>query len=607
MIHHLAEKVHRVSIGPGVYLMKDDRDKVIYVGKAMNLRKRLASYFISASPKDIKTGVLISNIIDFETILTATEKEALILESNLIKQYRPRYNVILKDDKRYPSLYLDLKKPFPNIAVVRKIKKDGGLYFGPYSSGQAVKETIKIINKTFKMRKCKTRTPPKRTRPCLNFQMGACHGPCCGNISEADYREIVNEVVLFLKGKTPDLIRKMRSDMTASAETHDYEKAAEIRDRIFSLERTLEKQVAATTDFMDRDVLALASEGTSVITLLTIRGGFLRGTRTFYFDQTLASESELMESFIRQYYENLPFIPPEILVSIPLGSSLILEEFLGHIKGKKVSIRVPQRGEKKRLVEMATSNAITSLTDRKTTDAAMDVLLHRLQKRMGLRRFPRHIECFDNSNIMGASPVAAMVAFKYGKPEKSLYRKYNIRDVEGPDDYASMKEILHRRFRDAQSPESLPDLLLVDGGRGQLNIAVEVLRELALTDVFDIAAIAKKDEKKGEFSDKVYKPHRANPINFGNEQDLLLFLQRIRDESHRFAVTFHRQKRKASFIESELDGIPGIGKTRKQLLLKYFGSFKKIRAASLEELSKLPGMDIKTAEAVLRHFKPDED
>jgi len=608
MKENVINKLSRVSTGSGVYIMKDTDGRVIYVGKAGNLRKRLSSYFSRNDRKDAKTGALIKKITAFDTIITGTEKEAFILESNLIKRYRPRYNVILKDDKRYPSLRLDVNSPYPNLTIVRKIKKDDCLYFGPYSSAHAVRETLKVINKTFKLRKCKTREPQRRDRPCLNYQMNTCLSPCCLRVNPSDYHEIVNEVVLFLKGKTPDLIRKMKSEMVAVAEIRDYEKAAELRDRVFALEKTLEKQVVVVSDLKDRDVLAVAATSPySTITMLTVRNGYLRGSRNFNFNETMATKAELMESFIKQYYEKLHFIPQEILVSVPLESTSMLEDFLRNIKEQKVSIRCPQRGEKNRLVKMAIQNAKTSLDDWVASNMTEQDLLKRLQKRLNLKKFPRRIECFDNSNLSGKIPVAGMVTFENAKPEKSSYRKFNIKSVTEPDDYACMSEVLNRRFEKGEGSAPFPDLLMVDGGKGQLNISASVIKDLNLNAAFDIIAIAKKDERRGETRDKIYQPGRSNPVNFGKDQDLLLFLQRIRDESHRFAISFHRRKRTIASMRSFLDTIPGIAGKRKETLLKHFGGIQKIRAASLKELSELPGMNTKVAESVLRTFKDAQE
>ncbi|MBW1759124.1 MAG: excinuclease ABC subunit UvrC [Deltaproteobacteria bacterium] len=601
MLNHLHEKLSGISSDPGVYLMKDKAGKVIYVGKASNLKKRLTSYFkVPDSRKpDLKTQVLITKISTFDTLITASEQEALILESNLIKRYLPRYNVILKDDKRYPSLRLDVKNPYPCLTLVRKIANDGALYFGPFASSQAVRRTLKFINKTFKLRKCKTRDLKNRLRPCLNYQMGTCLAPCCLEVDENLYTENVKEVVLFLKGRTPDLIRKIKKEMTAAARVQDYEKAALLRDKFFALEKTLEKQVAVTTDLVDRDVLAVVKgPDFSLITLLFLRGGFLLGNRHFTFKEAISSDEEIIGAFLRQYYENARFVPKEVLVPILLEDSALFEEWLKSLKGEKVSIFRPVRGEKARLVEMAVQNAKNELENRIASDSADRDILSRLQKRLKISSLPVLIECFDISNISGTDPVAGMVVFENGKPHKSSYRKYRIKTVEGPNDYACMHEVLKRRYGKGERSRPFPDLLMVDGGKGQINIAVSVLKELNIEADFEIIGIAKKDETKGETEDKIYKPGRANPVNLGREGDLLFLLQRIRDETHRFAITFHRKRRSKRSITSALDAIPGIGRKRKKTLLKHFGSIKKIRAATLEELSALPGMNRKAAEAV---------
>jgi len=579
--------------------MKDGVDEIIYIGKARNLKKRLASYFTKPVQPDIKTSVLVKKIESFDTILTSSEKEALILESNLIKRYRPRYNVFLKDDKRYPSIRLDTSHPFPSLTIVRKIKKDGSMYFGPFVSSQAVRQTLKMINKTFKLRKCKAGDFKTRTRPCLNSQMQRCLAPCCNDIDRNVYGEIVKEVILLLKGSTSDLIRKVKKEMISAAENQDYETASALRDKMFALEKTVEKQVVVSTDFIDRDVIGIAgSYELSLITVLIIRGGLLIGTRNFTFSETLSTHTEIIGTFIRQYYEKEPFIPKEILTTILLEDSALIEECLKNIKGKKVSIMWPRRGEKARLLEMADRNADISLKEEiasLTTDMKM---LARLQKRIKISSLPERIECFDNSNISGKQPVAGMVVFEKGKSKKSSYRHYKINTVSKHDDYAYMDEVLRRRYGKGEKSKPYPDLLVVDGGKGQLNIAVSVVKDLKIEGRFDIIGIAKKDEKKGEVQDKIYKPGRVNPVNFGKEGDLLLFLQRVRDEAHRFAISFHRKRRGKSSIRSVLDTIPGIGKKRKQRLLKHFRSIKKIRAATIEELSAVSGMNRKAAEAV---------
>ena len=627
-----ADQLARVTSQPGVYLMRNRRGRVIYVGKALNLKKRLTSYFKEQGQADFKTAALVSNIKAFETVITRTEKEALILESNLIKLHRPRYNIELKDDKRYPSLRLDLTHPYPNLAIVRKIRKDGARYFGPYSSAKAVRQTLRVIHRTFKLRKCHSKAFQNRSRPCLYYQMGLCHAPCCLDVSHTIYDQVVNEVILFLKGRTPQLIQQIKKEMLLAAEAQEFERAAVLRDKMFALQKTLEKQVAVTTDFVDRDVLGMSREGAyTVLTVLFIRGGFWLGTRHFEFENTLSTDPEIISSFILQYYEKDHTIPKELLITAELEELPLLEEWLWEIKGTKVHILHPQRGKKRYLVNMATENARNHLQELLAVKTADADLLARLQERLRLADLPTRIECFDNSNISGTNPVASMVVFEKGRPKSAAYRRFRIKNVPEQDDYAYMAEVLSRRFKKTgaenkgaenkgaenngaknkelekkgsekkeQGFENYPDLLMVDGGKGQLNIALAVLQEQGLAKTFAVVGIAKKDERRFETEDKIFKPGRANPINFGRDHDLLLFLQRIRDEAHRFAITYHRKRRSKTALTSKLDGIPGIGPQRKKILLKHFGSIKKIGAASVEEVAALPGLNMAVAEAVTK-------
>jgi excinuclease ABC subunit C len=594
-----AQKAATAPSEPGVYLMKAADGRILYVGKARSLRKRLLAYFKTSAHSDSKVHALVGRIADIEIILTRTEKEALILESNLIKRHRPRFNVVLKDDKRYPSLRLDPKEDYPRFAVVRKIGQDDALYFGPFASAQAVRETLKVLNRTFKLRKCKANEFRTRTRPCLHCQMNGCLAPCCRDVPAEVYREHVQEAVLFLKGRTQELVGKIRAAMAAAAAAQEYEKAARLRDKLWALQRTTEKQVAVTTDFLDRDVLAAASgEGAAVITCLEVRGGFLTGSRHFDFPETLAAEDEMLGGFIRQFYENRVEVPRELLVSHAVDDPEWIEQWLAVPRGKRVRILRPERGEKARLLEMAINNARTeleALLDRRSHSA---VLLERLQRRLGLSRRPQRIECVDNSTLMGSDPVASVVVFVDGRPDPSAYRRYRITGVAGPDDYASMAQILRRRLGKEAASEALPDLLLVDGGKGQLGAALAVIADLQLGGRMDVAGIAKKDPARGEAQDKVFRPGRSNPVHFGREGDLLLFLQRVRDEAHRHAVAFHRRRRRASTLASALDAIPGIGQRRKAQLLAHFGSFEALRAATLAELSALPGFNRKLAATI---------
>jgi excinuclease ABC subunit C len=555
---------------------------------------------------DMKTGVLVNKICDFDTIITGNEKEALILESNLIKRHRPRYNVVLKDDKRYPSLRLNPEDEYPSFSIVRKIGEDDAIYFGPFASAHAVRETLKTINKTFKLRKCRAKDFKTRTRPCLHCQMEGCLAPCCLDVDPRVYQEQVNEAIMFLKGRATDLVAKIKTQMNAAARAQEFEKAARLRDKLFSLQRTIEKQIAVTTDFQDRDVFAIVrSRGYAWVTVLNVMGGFLKGTRHFRFEETMSTDAEALGTFIRQYYEKTTFLPKELLVSMQMEDAELIEAWFKTVKRKKVKILNPKRGEKAKLMRLAIHNAENELQGWiAARTAEMDLLL-RLQKKLKLPKLPERIECFDNSNISGAEPVASMVVFEKGKAKKSAYRKFKIKAVNAQDDYAYMSEVLTRRLGKLipqQASESIPDLLMVDGGKGQLNIALAIIRELGLEGQFELIAIAKKDEKKGEIQDKIFKPRRTNPIVFSKDRDLLLFLQRIRDEAHRFAISFHRKRRTKTALQSELDAIPGIGKKRKAILLKHFKSIKKIREANIDELNALPGITLSAAQAVYNYF-----
>jgi excinuclease ABC subunit C len=599
----LAERVATLSAGPGVYLMKNARDEVIYVGKAKNLKKRVASYFRRENYSDMKTGVLVKKIVHFDTIHTGTEQEALILEANLIRKHKPRYNVILKDDKRYPLLRIDITAPYPNLTIARKMKKDGALYFGPYASAGSVHQTVKFINKLFKLRKCSTQTFRNRTRPCLNYQIGVCLAPCCFDVDKAAYRRIIDEVALFLKGRTPELIRQIKNDMAEAALDERFEDAAQLRDKLFALERTLEKQHVVSGDMNDRDAITVSRGGSlSLITVLFVRGGNLSGSRHFPFHETISDDAELIGTFIQQYYETAPYIPCEILVSdLPYEYEAIME-LLKNMRKSPISILEPKRGEKLKLIEMAAQNGARELSERESHGKSGMEMLIRLQKKLDMKKIPLHIECFDNSNLSGKQPVSAMVVFKDGKPFKSAYRKYKIKTVEYQDDYSYMDEVIKRRYGKEDSELPMPDLLMVDGGKGQLNVTIAALRSTGREGLFDVIGIAKKDEGKGETQDKIFKPGRSNPLNFIRDEDLLLFLQNIRDEAHRFVVGFHRKRRNSQSLVSILDSVPGIGSKRKNNLLSHFGGISGIKKASIDELVSVEGMNRKIADAVYSAF-----
>ena len=595
----IQEQLSRTPSGPGVYLFKDIEGKIVYVGKAAQLRKRLASYFSKIKQTDTKIKVLVSKVAAFDVILVGSEKEALILESNLIKKHRPRYNVILKDDKRYPCLRINTRHAYPKISIVRKIRKDGTLFFGPFTSAGAVRQSLKIVNRTFKLRKCSDREFNQRTRPCLHYQMRRCLAPCCMDVDKKTYGALIQEVVLFLNGRTPHLIMKIKKEMNQQANLEQFEKAAELRDKLFALEKTLEKQISVSADLKDRDVLALVtSSDHAMITMLYVRGGFLLGKRQFVFEKVLASEEDMLAGFLRQFYEKAHMIPPEILVSHDLEDAEIIEGMLKESRGGKVTIRRPRRGEKRHLCLMAIENAENGLHEALASNAADMALLIRLRKRLNMERLPLRIECFDNSHLFGQASVSGMVVFEKGRPKKDSYRTYRLKTAAMHDDYAAMAEVLERRYSGSGGRDPLPDLLVVDGGKGQLNIASDIINMLGLNNTFEIIGIAKRDEKKGEVRDKIYQMGRANPVAFGRDLDGLLLLQKIRDEAHRFAIHYHRKLRGKQAMRSTLDSIYGVGPKRKAMLLKHFGSVESVKAADLEVLAALPGMNRKIAKAL---------
>ncbi len=595
----LAQTIRGITDEPGVYIMKDAGGHVIYVGKAVNLRKRVTSYFQRQETHRAKTAVMVSRVVDIETVVTASEKEALILESNLIKRHRPRFNVVLKDDKRYPSIRINLNMAYPKIEIVRKTPMDGAVYFGPFASAHAVRQTVKLINKTFPLRKCSDRSMGHRTRPCIHHQMGQCLAPCCLDVDPQDYQIIVKQVILFLKGRTPELIKKIRRQMVAAAEQLDFETAAALRDRIQALEKTLERQVSVTTDFMDRDVIGISGNTDfRILSVMTLRRGVLQGIHHFELTQVPVEPGELVAQFMGQYYQAVHHIPVEVLVPALPDDPTLLEATLSDWKHRRVKIRLPQKGEKRRLLEMANTNAANTLRERIQNASQETDILEGLQRRLHMDRLPERIECFDNSHLGGTNPVAAMVVFKRGRPFKGGYRRFAIRTVDSPDDYAAMAEVLSRRFRKINAANPQPDLLIVDGGRGQLGIAMNVLDELGLSGHFSVAGIAKKDVLRGETEDKIYLPNRSNPVHLGRDGRLLLLLQQIRDEAHRFAITFQRKRRDRTMVNSALDRIAGVGPKRKALLLKHFGGIKQIRAATVEDLSELPGISLSLATAI---------
>jgi excinuclease ABC subunit C len=610
----LEQKIERLPDNPGVYLFKDQRGTVLYVGKAGNLKHRVASYFQKPNGRDAKTLTLVERVEDLETIITDTEKEALILENNLIKEHRPRYNVKLRDDKTYPCLKLSIEDEYPTLCIVRQIKKDRSLYFGPYPSATSLRQTLKLIRRLFPIRTCLDTKFTHRLRPCINYEMGRCSGPCCARIDPPQYREIIQQVRLFLEGKNEALIDTLRKRMEEEAERLNFEAAAKIRDQIAHIERVIEKQKIVSTDFIDQDVIGLhRQDHTTVVHPLFIRAGKLLGGRGFTFPSVAVPEEEVLGSFLHQYYREGKFIPDQILLPAPIPDQTLMEEWFGDLKGKRVRILAPERGEKKHLVDLACENAEKFLRTEADVEQDREQLLELLKESLHLTRLPRRIEAFDMSNLQGRHAVGSMVVFENGKAANERYRHFKIRSIEGADDYGMMYEVLLRRYTRALEEKDLPDLVLVDGGKGQMNIAQEVFKELHIRGV-DLLSLAKerpvegpRSKKPGPSGEKVFHPQFKAPLTLMKHSPLIHFLDRIRDEAHRFAITYHKKVRSKGTIKSVLGDIPGIGGVRQKALLKHFGSLDKVREASIEELARAPKMNATSARRVYTFFHPTQN
>jgi excinuclease ABC subunit C len=576
---------------PGVYLMKNKAGKILYVGKAKDLKKRLSSYFVKKNQSDPKTVALLDLVADFDLVITQSDQEAFILESNLIKEHAPRYNILLKDGKNYPLLRIDMTEAYPAIQRVRRIHKDGALYFGPYSSSRSVNQTLKQIQRLFGLRKCKNAQFRNRSRPCLNFQIKACLGLCCNAVDPEVYKGRVRDAVLFLRGRCSEVVNRLKQEMAAHAGAQAFEKAAQVRDTILAIERIMERQVVVCPDQKDRDIIGLAWErGRAVVTVMMVRSGRLIDTAHYPLDMGFKEADEMLAAFVDQYYEKTSQVPEEVLFGRVLENTEETVERLSCLRGRRVQVHTPRRGEKKRLTQMAEVNAGKELEKLLAREEEAQAALVMLKNIMDMDRLPERIECFDNSNIQGQDPVAAMVVFTNGRPDKAAYRKYIIKGIQAQDDYAYMTQVLTRRFSRSENEIPLPELLVVDGGKGQLGMAVAVIRDLGLEGRFVLAGLAKKDKDRGEAFDKIYLPGRSNPLNTAQSAKALFLLEQVRDEAHRFAITFQRNRREKRGKTSALDAISGIGPQRRKLLLNEFKTLKHIRSQSPESLSRVPGI-----------------
>jgi len=603
-ISDIKERLNSIPTQPGVYLMKGEASEVLYVGKAVNLRARIRSYFQDSATHSLKVQRLLWSIADLEFIVTASELEALILECNLIKRHQPPYNVRFKDDKRYPYIKITWREEFPRVQVVRRLRRDGARYFGPYTSSAAMRQTLELLRRIFPYVTCKRDITGTDDRACLYYHIERCMGPCIGAVSREEYRDMMKQICLFLEGKGEEIIASLKLRMESAAQDLEFERAAKLRDQIQAVEKVLSLQRVISTTIADQDVVAFArDDGETCVQVFFVRAGKLIGREYFLMDGANDAEAqEILASFLKQFYNDAAYVPPEILLPADIEEARIIERWLRDKRGTKVALKVPRQGLKRDLVQMVAENATQTLTHLMAKEQIEKerilAALTDLQTQIGLETLPLRIEAYDISNIQGVAATGSMVVFVEGVPRKRHYRRFKIRTVKGPDDYAMMQEVLRRRFRKAVITEettedtwaNLPDLIIIDGGKGQLNAGLEVLTEFGLDEV-PIVALAKAREE-------VFKPGEPNPLVLPLDSAGLQLMQRLRDEAHRFAVSYHQRLRGRRSLASTLEEIPGIGPKRRRALLKRFGSVEAISNASLEELAAVKGMNRSVARKV---------
>lgn len=610
---NIKEKLKLLPTKPGVYLMKNESDEVIYVGKAVSLRNRVRSYFQAGRHSSPKVTALVDHITDFEYIVTDSEVEALILECNLIKEHTPWYNIRLKDDKAYPYVKVTLEEPFPRVVIVRRMQKDGSRYFGPYTNVQAVRQTVSFLQRLFPIRTCKRQVGPEGTsdRPCLNYHIRRCSAPCARKITQEEYRNMIEEVMLVLEGRHEKLLRGLEQRMQEAASELRFEEAAKVRDQIQALAAVVEKQKIVSFENLDQDIMGYArAGGIACVQVFFVRGGKIIGNEHFFLDAPSGETGqEILTAFVEQYYTTATFIPKELLLPEALLDEEVVTRWLTTQKGSRVYLRVPQRGEKKHLVEMVEQNAELVLKERLTRHererSRREEGLRELQSYFDLDDLPLRVEAFDISNIQGTEAVGSMVVFLRGEPAPQGYRRFRIRTKDTPDDYAMMRELVYRRFaRGLKEQEAggeggfaeMPQLVLIDGGKGQLNAARQVMTELGL-DIFTLGLAERLEE--------VYVDNQKDPVLLPRDSQALYLLQHLRDEAHRFALTYHRQLRAKRTTRSVLDEIPGVGPKRKKQLICHFGSVQAVREASLEELKAMPGLPQVVAERIHKELRTE--
>jgi len=596
----LSPKLAELPDRPGVYLYKDAKSQIIYVGKAASLRSRVRSYFQESRVRDAKTDALVAQIRDLEVIVTGNELEALILESNLVKRHRPRYNIILRDDKHYPFLKLTTNEEYPRLVVARRVQKDGAAYFGPFYPATAMRETLRLVRQLFPLRTCRITIDGKKARPCLQYYIHRCNAPCTALETREGYDRTVRDVERFLEGKNDGLAQELTAQMETAAAEEKFEIAARLRDRVQALNTVRERQKIISTEDSDLDIVGLVRQGhDACVQLFFVRRGRLLGRESFFFDRlTGAGEGEILSAFLRQFYAREVVPPPEILLSEDVPEAELTGELLTARRGGKVELSAPQRGRKRELVAMAEENAALALQSHLLSRGnRTQAVLDELQRTLGLPEPPHRIEAFDVSTFQGGETVASMVVWQDGEMKKDDYKRYRIRTVTGTDDFAAMHEAVSRRYGRALETEGvLPDLILLDGGRGQLGAGIKALEALGL-DYLPMASLAKRAEE-------VFTPDRLEPLVLDLTSPALQALQRIRDEAHRFAITYHKKLRSRRTISSVLDQIPGVGPALRTSLLKTLGSAKAVREASVGQLAAVPKVSPRLAERIHDFFHP---
>ena len=598
----LEERLSTVPPRPGVYLLKDRHGKVIYVGKAVSLRARVRSYLRGGDERS-QVRFLVGKLTDFDTLVTASEKEALILENNLIKQYKPRYNIRLKDDKSYVSVKVTVQDPWPRVLVTRKIVKDGSRYFGPFHSASAVRDTLDTIRKIFPLRTCSDPVFKNRSRPCIEYDIKRCLAPCVLTVDRAAYDEHLRQAMLLLQGRNREVMSTLERAMANASSAERFEEAARLRDQIKAIEKTQERQQVLEHWGGDQDVFGLYREGGAIeVQVLFVRGGTLNATQAYAFDDWELPDAEVLEAVLTQFYQAIEReVPDEILLPVEISDAAVRSEYLSERRGRKVSVLVPQRGDKVRLVTMARENAAQSFGARRAAREEGARQVGELQRALHLRHPPERIECVDIATFQGRESVGSLVAFAGGKPWKDGYRRFRIKSVEGTDDFASVAEVLRRRFRGGTEAEDIPDLLVIDGGPGQLGVARAVLADVGLGDLLVIGLAKERVERDATARDiqrrpeRIFIPGRKNPLVLRANSTALFLLQRLRDEAHRFANTYHRTLRSRARMSSPLDQVAGVGPGRRRALLRHFGSLKRVREATVEALATVPGVTLTLA------------